>query len=118
MDRSELATSWRATAANLRRYGAVGEATALEACAAELEHAEREYAVEELTLEQAAGELGLKADTVGRYLRDGDLPNAGEKNRPRVRRCDLHHRTRPAGPRPLTDHGEPDLVAELLRDQA
>lgn len=118
MPGSGLPNHWRATAADLRLYGAVGEATALETCAAELERAEREYVVEELTLEQAAVELGLKADTVGRLLRDGKIPNAGGKGRPRVRRCDLQHKTRPAGPRPMTDHGEPDLVAEMLRDHA
>ena len=114
---ADLTERWRTRATELRRYGAEDQATALEACAAELEQAEQEYAVEELTLEQAAIELGVSYDTIGRRLRTGEIPNAGQKHKPRVRRCDLHHKVRPAFPLPMTDHGEPDLVTQLLHDR-
>ncbi|MEE9208354.1 MAG: hypothetical protein V3U67_08280, partial [Gemmatimonadota bacterium] len=56
-------------------------------------------------------------DTIGRWLRRGEFRNAGEKNRPRVRRCDLQPRKHTAGPRPMTDHGEPDIAEQLLSDR-
>lgn len=113
---SQLANRWRAAAADLRRYGAEGEATALEACAAELEAEEREHLFEELTVQQAADELGVSYETIGRRLRRGDVPNAGEKNKPRVRRVDLRKQAEPAGPRPVKNHGEPDIAEIVLRD--
>lgn len=112
-----LAARWRTDANKIRRYGAEVQATALEACAADLEHAAWENAVEELTLKQAALEVGVTSDTIGRWIRDGEVPNAGEKNRPRVRRCDLHQKICPSFPLPKTDHGEPDLVTQLLHEE-
>ena len=117
VDDSRLAIRWRAAAAELRRYGAEGQATALEACAAELEGAERDYLFEELSLEQAAEELGVSYDTMGRRLRAGEIPNAGKRNRPRVRRCDLLPGKHATGPRPMTDQGEPDIAEQLLSDR-
>lgn len=114
---SQLATRWRAAAAELRRYGADGEATALETCAAELEAEEREYLFETLTLEQAAEFAGCSYDTMSRRIRRGEIPNAGRKGKPRVRRSDIQ----PAalvGPRPVTDQGEPDIAAEALGSRA
>lgn len=113
-----LINRWRAAADDLRRYGAESQATALEACAAELECEQRAYAVEELTLEQAAVELGVTCDTVGRRVARDEIPNVGRKHRPRVRRCDLKEKVPPMGPRLMTDHSEPDLAALLLRDSA
>lgn len=110
---SELSSRWRASASELRRYGAEEQATALEACAAELELAEREYWFEELTLEQAAEELGVSYDTVGRRVARGDIPNAGKKNRPRVRRTDLRGVASRSQLRTVPDLSEPD-IAELV----
>jgi hypothetical protein len=110
-----LAEHWRDEAARLEHYGAGAIAAALEACAAELDAAEREYLFETLTLEEAAEESGLSYDTIGRKVRTGELPNAGEKGRPRVRRCDLLPNVERPALRSVTDSGEPDVAAEVLR---
>lgn len=110
-----LTERWRTQATELRLYGAVGQATALEACADQLEATERVYLFEELTVQEAADELGVSYETIGRRLRRGDVLNAGEKNRPRVRRIDLAARAEASSPCPVTDHGEPDIADKVLR---
>jgi hypothetical protein len=86
----------------------------LEGCATELDEALTEWSLEELTLEEAAAEVGVTADTVGRRIARGDLRNSGRKHRPRVRRCDLFGDPDRPGPRLST--GEPDIAAEILQD--
>lgn len=113
--RPDLATRWRTAAAELRRYGAETQAIALETCAEELEAEDREYLFEELTIQEAADELGVSYETIGRRVRRGELPNSGEKHKPRVRRVDLNMRAEPSGPRAVTDDGEPDIADTILR---
>lgn len=48
-----------------------------------------EWLNEPLTLQQAAVESGYSADRLGRLVRDGTLPNAGERGSPRIRRRNL-----------------------------
>lgn len=85
----ELAGSWHQEAEVLRRRGASGPAEALESAAEELEERLREWGWELLSLEQAAKEAGVSYDTMQRKV-GREIPNAGEKGAPRVRRCDLH----------------------------
>lgn len=84
-----LANSWHQEAQVLRRRGASGPAEALDSAAEELEEELRKWSLELLTLEEAAQETGLAYDTIQRKVGD-EIPNAGEKGTPRVRRCDLH----------------------------
>lgn len=84
-----LPMSWRAHAAELRRYGAELQAHVLEAVADELEDALQGEADALLTLEQAAEESGYSADHLGREVREGRIPNAGRRHAPRLRRGDL-----------------------------
>ena len=115
---SVLVDSWRMEADRLRRYGAEGQATALESCAAELAAAEQEFLFETLTLEQAATASGVSYDVMSRKIRRGEIPNAGRKGKPLVRRADLLPGVEHPGPRPVTDRGEPDIAEQLLRDRA
>lgn len=108
-----VVVQWRDRADVLRINGAPGPAQAVEQCAAELEAAEREYLVEELTLQQASAEIGIAYDTMSRKVLAGEITNVGRKGKPLVRRCDLFG-TELAGPRPVTEYGEPDLATELL----
>lgn len=85
----ELAEAWHREADVLRRRGASGPAEALESAAEELDERLREWSRELLTLEEAAKEAGVSYDTMQRKV-GRDIPNAGEKGAPRVRRCDLH----------------------------
>jgi hypothetical protein len=42
-----------------------------------------------LTVQEAAAESGYSEDHLGRLLREGTIPNAGEPYSPRIRRYDL-----------------------------
>jgi len=57
--------------------------------AAELREAIREAGEEVLTLAQAAKESGYSASRLRHLIAAGDLPQAGERGRPRIRRGDL-----------------------------
>jgi hypothetical protein len=55
----------------------------------DLEAAERERWGAALTLQQAARECGYSVDHLSRLIRDGQIPNAGRRNKPLVLRRDL-----------------------------
>ena len=86
---AELASTWRARAETLRRYGAVGESQALEAAAAELAGALDAEENRTLPLSVAARESGYTAEHLARLIRQGKLRNCGRPGAPRVRRGDL-----------------------------
>ena len=86
---AELATRWRSTADNLRKYGAGEAAATLVACATELEEACQDAHGQVLTLREAAELSGYSADHLGRLIRDGTLANAGRKGTPRIALKDL-----------------------------
>lgn len=111
-----LANELRTEAATLRRYGAEGEATAVETCAAKLEERLRAWELEELSLDQAAAESGYSYSTLQQRLADGSLPNSGGKGRPAIRRCDLP--TRGGASKLRAVDGGPDLAAEILGRRA
>jgi hypothetical protein len=87
-----LGAAWRDRAAELRRYGAEPQAVTLEAAAAELDAALREAADEPLTLAEAAEESGYSERRLRELVAAGEVPQAGRKGRPRVRRGDLPRR--------------------------
>ena len=112
-----LAAGWREEAAILKRRGLEQEARMAESYASDLDQRLREWELQELTIEQAATELGLKYDTVQRRLACGELPNAGRKGAPLVRRCDLYGGAS-STPRLVTESGEPDIASEVLAGRA
>ncbi len=89
---------WRSRAAQIEPY-APGVAAAFRTCADELEADIREAEDEELTLTQAAKESGLAVRTLRGKVAAGEIPNAGQKHGPRIRRGDLPRRnpTKPDG---------------------
>jgi hypothetical protein len=98
---SDLPESWRTRAAELRRWAAAeGAATALEAAAAELEAAVRAAESECLTLAEAAVESGLSERRLRELIAAGDVPQAGRRGRPRIRRGDLPVRRKSSRPAP------------------
>lgn len=107
-----LASEWRRRATMLREYGAEGQAAAVEACAVELTDAVKDWQDEPLTLEQAAEESGYSYSTLQQKVAAGEIPNVGDKGRPRVRRYDLPRKT--PTPARLLESGEPDLAGEVL----
>jgi len=86
---------WRTEAKILHQRRCAEQASLLEGCAAELESAMAAAGNEALTLSQASEASGYSADHLGRMLREGRLPNAGQKGQPRIRRADLPRRIAP-----------------------
>jgi hypothetical protein len=84
-----LVTRWRAQAGDLRRFGAGGQADAVDQCAVELESALASMGDEMLSLESAARESGYSADHLGRLIRTGRLTNHGRPKAPKVRHGEL-----------------------------
>ena len=79
----------------------------MEACAKDLEERLREWELESLSLDDGARESGFSYSTLQHRVASGEIPNAGSKGRPRVRRCDLPYRGGRVRPK-----GEPDLADE------
>jgi len=90
----DLPRKWRSRAQYLRDFGGIPEAVKIwETAAAEHEEwfAEwfREFQGEAMTLVEAAKLSGYTADHLGALVRRGQIPNAGRKNAPLIRRADL-----------------------------
>lgn len=66
-----------------------------------------------LSLSEAAQETGYSPKQVGRWVRSGQIENAGTKIAPRVRRRDLLHRRKRPLPRP-----SPVRIVESAQDIA
>jgi hypothetical protein len=108
-----LAEQWREHARTLDRYGALDQANALRACAAELVEAGDGWGLETLTLKEATEESGLSYSGLEKMVRDGRLENLGTKGSPRVRRGDLPRKeSRPSTRQVLSS--EPDLAGSIL----
>src|SRR5437016_589479 len=107
-----LVERWKAQAVVLDEWEAHNEAKAARKCATELEAGIREWQLETLTLTDAARESGYSYSALQQMVADGEVPNAGAKNKPRITRCDL---PRKAGRRSLRlVPGAPDLVDQVL----
>ena len=105
---SDLAARWRDDADRFRRLGQEAPAAMAKAYANELEERLRAWQLEALTLEEAAEESGFAYSTLQQKVSAGEIPNAGERGRPRVRRRDLPRRS------PVRTGGGPDLAHEAL----
>ncbi len=112
MSPRDLAGVWRDTASELRRFGAVDQATTLEYCADDLEETWRIWQTEPLSLDEAAQESGYSYSSLEKRVRSGKIPNIGEPGKPRVQRQDLPRKA----PRRRfeLETGEPDLAEEIL----
>ena len=85
----DLPKEWREKAKTLRRFRAEGAASAFEECADDLDHALWVWREEPLTLAEAAEESGYSIDHLGRWVREGRIPNMGRPGAPRIARSDL-----------------------------
>ena len=83
---------WRTKAELFRVHGHEATARTYEVCSEELEAALRRSEEELLDLQAAAKESGYSPDHLGRLVRAGKVPNAGRRNAPKIRRCDLPRR--------------------------
>lgn len=85
-----LVVEYREIADELEALAASVEGASLyRTVAAEIEAAQDRYWNAELTLAEAAEESGYSRDYLGTLVRKGEIPNAGRKQAPRVKRSDL-----------------------------
>lgn len=85
----DVASRMREEAELFRRRGDERAAEMAESYADDLEDALRKWWYEELTLKEAAAEQGCSYSKMQKMVSRGEIPNAGEKGDPAVRRCDL-----------------------------
>ena len=85
----DLPKLWRQRAADLRQYGAEGQAKTLERAADELDAALRREADDVLTPQQAAEASGYSAEHIRRIIRQQPHLNCGRSGKPAIRRRDL-----------------------------
>lgn len=112
MNVETLLDRWRSEAETFEARGMVREATMARSFAADLEAFAREYLFATLTVEHAAEEAGVCAETIRRRVRRGELHDVGEGGRIAIRRAELLNGTdSDAG----HDRGEPDVVSLLNR---
>ncbi len=100
-----LPAFWRQRADDLHQFGDPNSARLWMLAAVEVERALEAFGAETLTLHDAAKVSGYSPDYIRKQIANGDLPNAGHKNAPRIRRADL--RAKPQGGR-----GRPPRPAE------
>lgn len=86
----DLTAKYQALLNTLTHVGALVDAARLiPSFLADVEAVRRAEADQTLSLEEAAGTSGYSKDHLSRLIRNGEVPNAGKPNRPRVRRGDL-----------------------------
>jgi hypothetical protein len=110
---TELLNRWAQELETLRRCGAAQAAATREQDLRELREWWRERQLDQLTLEEAAAYSGFSVGTIGNKVRAGEIPNAGTKGRPRVRRCDLPARA----PGPPGHGATIDLADRILHSK-
>ena len=89
-----LASKWRTEAKRLRQFEAHGQAAACEQLADELEATLASWDVTPLTVREASEQSGYSEDHLRRLVRQGQIPNAGGRNSPRILRRDIPKKPR------------------------
>ena len=89
MTPTELVQRWRLDAECFDRYGDAQLAQVARTHADDLEAALRSVADDALDLTAAARESGYSVDRLRHKVAIGEIPNAGRKGSPRIRRGDL-----------------------------
>ncbi len=107
-----LAASWRSEAELFRRRGLGECARLMESVAEDLDARLREWELEALSLEAAAEESGYCYSSLQQKIAKGELPNAGERGSPKVRRCDLP--LKGGRSRPSLEVSQLDLADQVL----
>ena len=112
----DVALDWweQAFAASCAELGVHADAAALVRCVVSSLREIRQASLDRtLSLSEAARETGYSSKQVSRWLKSGQIENAGSKVAPRVRRRDLLHRRKHPLPRP-----SPVRIVESAQDIA
>ena len=105
MTPDDFRAKWRTEAQAMRRRNAIVEGAALcEEMLRDFEAVVAQEADAVLNLQQAAAESGYSADYLGQLIRDGQIPNAGRPNAPKIRRADLPRKASGLRPRASPVH--------------
>src|SRR5436190_24273195 len=113
---ADLLQLWQQRADFLHQYGDPNSARIWRTAAVELERALEAFGAETLTVDEAAKVTGYTPDYIRKQIAAGDLPNAGRKNAPRVRRADLKvkpHGGRGRPPRRAAQQSETKQVTPI-----
>ena len=89
MTLSDLVERWMAEATSLERWGDERGATILHKCVTELAAATQAHDDEALTIAAASAASGYSCDHLRALVARSEIPNAGRKGSPRIRRRDL-----------------------------
>lgn len=89
----DLVVEWRLDASRMEKRGVVDAARIIRSMADQLETVLQHEGSEILTLRQASAESGYSAGHLRRRVSAGDVPNAGRRGAPRIRRSDLPRKT-------------------------
>lgn len=111
-----LIARWREDSATLHLYGDERGAHVCQLHAEQVEAAVRKWREEVLTLRQAAEESGYSEDRLGKLISKGEIPNAGRKHAPRLRRADLPLKPARVHKRDANPTDESYTVDGLFRD--
>jgi hypothetical protein len=84
-----LAETWRQQVTVLRKRGDERGATVMSGMLEELSDALAASGDEVISLREAAGISGYSTSHLARLIREGNLPNAGRLNSPKLRRADV-----------------------------
>src|SRR3989442_12016901 len=98
---ADLLRLWQQRADFLQQFGDPNSAWLWRLAAVELGRALETFGAETLTLAEAASVSGYTPSYIGKLVASGDLPNAGRKNAPRVRRADLKAKPKNGRGRPV-----------------
>ncbi len=108
---ADLLAAWQQRADFLQQFGDSNSARLWRVAAVELERALETFGAETLTLDAAAKVSGYSPDYIRKQVAAGDLPNAGRKNAPRIRRGDL--KAKPQGGRGRPPRREPQETKQV-----
>ena len=116
--------AWMAEADALSRRGLAEPARLMRSMATELGERATEWADQPVTLREAAEFGGYAYSTLEHRVRAGELPNAGEKGNPRLRRRDVPLKAEAAGTpasqaalRDASSTADRDLGSVLINDE-
>jgi hypothetical protein len=111
---ADLLKLWQQRADFLQQFGDPNSARLWRTAAVELERALEAFGAETLTLDEAAKVSGYNPDYLRQQIAAGDLPNAGRKNAPRIRRGDLKLKPKNGRGRPIKQTND-DLIGHIVR---
>ena len=116
MSPEDFVTKWASEAQAMRHRGVlVNGAALLDEVLRDFDAATRAYWDQPLTLSEGSLESGYSVGHLGRLVRDGQIPNAGRSNAPKIRRSDLPRKASGLRPRASGVHLSTATARQIAR---